>query len=151
MNYLSAPIDGPQAPTLVDEIDSRGPIGSAGPSMLREYWQILVRRRWVILAIVLMSVLVGLVVTLLLTPQYTASARVEISRQQQRVTNIEGVEDRDASFDNDFYETQYALLKARSVAERVAKKLRLASKPEFFEGHGTEPAGTELLEESNRP
>jgi polysaccharide biosynthesis transport protein len=119
--------------------------------VLLEYWLIIQRRRWAILGIVMLALVAALVATLLMTPQYTARARLEISRQQQRVTNVEGVDARDAGRDEEFYETQYALLRARSVAERVARTLRLASNPEFFEAHGAVPAGSEALGDGNRP
>jgi len=113
--------------------------------LMREYLGILERRKWVILAILALSVVIGLVVTLMMTPQYTAASRIEISRQQQRVTNVEGLERGDRTFDQEFYDTQYELLTARSVAERVARELRLAADVDFFTAHGFDPAETEWL------
>jgi len=113
--------------------------------VIREYLMILSRRKWVILIIVALSLLVGLVATLMMTPQFTATARIEISRQQQRVTNVEGVEQTDRTFDAEFYDTQYELLRARTVAERVASELRLATNLDFFRAHGIDPETTEWL------
>ena len=105
-------------------------------SLIREYLGIILRRKWIILGVVAAALLAGIAATLLAVPQYTASSRLEIARQDQRITNVEGVDDVDRTFDQEFYETQYQLLTARSVAERVERELRLATRPEFFEAHG---------------
>lgn len=133
----------PQADDFEFEAHGYAPGGANRPPLIREYLAIIERRRWVILAIVALALLGGLVVTLLMTPQYTASTRIEISRQQQRITNVEGVDEGDRTFDAEFYETQYELLRARSVAQRVARELKLASKPDFFAAHEVAPAGDE--------
>ena len=145
-------MDDSTGPTLVDDREVRSASsGTTDMSILRQYWLILIRRRWIILAIVVTALLTGLVVTLLMTPQFTATTQVAINRQEQRITNLEGVEQSDASLDAEFYETQYALLRSRSVAERVARRLRLANDPAFFEVHGVEPAGSGSLLESSGP
>lgn len=102
-------------------------------SIIRQYLRIALRWRYVIIGAVVASVLIGLVVTLLMTPRYTATTTIEIARESNRVTNFQGV-DREASIaDQEFYQTQYGLLQARSLAERVATELRLVNDPAFFE------------------
>ena len=58
-------------------------------------------------------------ITLLMAPRYTATAQLEISREQKQITKVEGLESDQAGQDNEFYATQYALLKARPVAEKI--------------------------------
>ena len=111
------------------------------PPILLEYWQIVLRWKWLIAAIIGASVIAGLILSLLMTPQYSSRARVEISREQKNVTNVQGLEAAEAGRNQEFYNTQWALLEARSLAERVARELRLASRPEFFEAHGVKPEG----------
>lgn len=106
--------------------------GDSGPSVLRRYIRIARRWRWVIAGSVLAFVLLGLMVTLLMTPKYSATTTVEISRDSGQVTNFQGVERETSLADQEFYQTQYGLLRARSLAERVATKLRLADDPTFF-------------------
>jgi polysaccharide biosynthesis transport protein len=108
------------------------------PMVLR-YFQIALRRRWLIASIIAGSMIVALITTLLLTPQYTSLARLEIRRDQQNITNTQGLESEKAGEDLEFYQTQYALLSARSLAERVARSLRLATNDEFFAAHGVDP------------
>jgi capsular exopolysaccharide synthesis family protein len=115
-------------------LDVRGS-GQAGDQipLVRQYLRIAYRRRWVIAGAILAALLIGLVATLLMTPQYTAATTLEISRESQQITEIQGVE-RDANVaDQEFYQTQYGLLRSRSLAERIAQQLRLADDPRFFE------------------
>ena len=104
--------------------------------IIRQYLRIAIRRRYVILAAAIGCLLLGLVVTLLMTPKYTAVSTVEISRESDKVTNFQGV-DREASVaDQEFYQTQYGLLRSRLLSERVAAQLRLVDDQAFFERFG---------------
>lgn len=104
--------------------------------IIRQYLRIALRWRYVIIGITAACFLIGLIATLLMTPKYTATATVEISREADKVTDFQGVQ-RDAGIaDQEFYQTQYGLLKARSLSERVAVQLRLVDDPRFFELFG---------------
>lgn len=100
---------------------------------LLQLWRVVQRRRWVILAIVLAAVLLGVLATFLMTPRYTAVATIEISRQQDRVVQVQDVRPESGAVDQEFYQTQYSLLTARSLADGVANELKLADDPRFFE------------------
>jgi polysaccharide biosynthesis transport protein len=114
---------------------------SLAPPLLLQYWQVVLRWKWVILGIIASSLVVGLLTTLLMTPKYTAKARIEISRAQKNVTKVEGLDSADAGRDLEFYQTQYSLLEARSLAERVSRQMRLATNDAFFEAHGVNDSG----------
>lgn len=103
----------------------------------RQYLRIAVRWRYVILGAVAISVVLGLILTLLMTPKYTAAATIEISRDSDQVTSFQGVEQEVSVADQEFYQTQYGLLRSRSLSERVAAQLRLVDDPKFFELFGT--------------
>lgn len=107
-----------------------------GPSILAQYLRIARRWRWVIVGATAGFVLLGLIITLLMTPQYTATSTIEISREANQVTDIKGVERETSVADQEFYQTQYGLLRARSLAERVAGELGLVDSPEFFQKFG---------------
>ncbi len=119
--------------------DSTTDAESFGPPILLQYWQVALRWKWVIVGIVVATVTVGLIATLLLTPQYTATSRIEINREQKKVTNLDGMETQESGRDLQFFQTQYSLLEARSLAERVARQLRLSSDLGFFQAHGVNP------------
>jgi polysaccharide biosynthesis transport protein len=106
------------------------------PPLLLQYWQVALRWKWVIFGVLAVSLIVGLVATVLMTPKYTASARIEISRDQKNVTKVEGVESNDIGRNVEFYQTQYSLLGANSLAERVSRSLRLSTSDAFLEAHG---------------
>jgi len=108
------------------------------PPEILQYWQVVVRWRWVIAGIIAASLAIGLVVTLLMPPLYTARSQIEISREQKNVTNVEGIDRASESRDMEFYDTQYSLLKAESLAERVGVALKLHEQDAFFESHGVE-------------
>jgi len=111
-------------------------IGSDGTSAIRRYMRIAMRWRYVILGITAVCALLGLIVTLLMTPKYTAVASIEISREANQVTNFQGVEREASVADQEFYQTQYGLLSSRSLSERVAVQLRLVDDASFFERSG---------------
>lgn len=95
------------------------------------YWHIIVKHRLVIGAAVLLALAVGVVLTLMTTPIYRATATIQIDREATRVVDIEGT-DPSKGGDADFYQTQYALLQSRSLAERVVQRENLASDPDFM-------------------
>ena len=148
MNILSSHPDRGQQVDAPRESNFGGAVNS-GPSILEHYLRVARRWRWVIAGAILGSVLLGVVVTLLMTPQYTAVSTIEISREADQVTNIEGVERETSVADQEFYQTQYGLLRARSLAERVAAELGVVDRPEFFEMFRSDGADDPAFEISN--
>ena len=106
------------------------------PPMLLQYWQTMLRWRWLMLGIVATCLALGLIATLLTAPKYSAKTQIQIDRQQKQVTKVDGLDAQTASQDIEFYATQYALLKARPLAERVATELKLFDSKDFFAAHG---------------
>lgn len=88
----------------------------------------LYRRRYVILAITALGIAAGVIISMLTRPEYAGTVMVQVSREEAKVLNIEGVEQDsgEARFDAEFYQTQYALLKSRSLSERVVRDLGLS-------------------------
>src|ERR1044072_544859 len=105
-------------------------------SLFERYLQAVITRRLMILGILLVSLSAGVIAYLMTTPQYRATSRVEITRAQPKVTNVEGLEMEERGRDVQFYETQYRVLQARSLAERVARVLGLQNDDNFFKAFG---------------
>jgi succinoglycan biosynthesis transport protein ExoP len=124
--------------------------GSLAAPLLVEYWQVVKRWKWVIIGIIVAALVAGAIVTMLMTPLYTASSRVEIAREEANVSPVEGVETAASRQDYEFYDTQYNLLRARSLAERVARDLRLSRDAEFRSAVGLELVPEGGLLASNR-
>ncbi len=112
---------------------------AAGPD-LREYLRILNKRKWIVISIVVAFVALGAVYTLMKTPLYTATVRLQIDRNVAKiveggaVTPVEGA-------DFEFLKTQYELLQSRTMAERVAVALKLGDDADFLEPKGFSPLG----------
>lgn len=123
--------------------------GSHGQGILHYYLLVARRWRWAIIGAVTASVLLALLISLLMTPQYTAGTTIEISREADQVTDFQGVEQETSIADQEFYQTQYGLLRARTLAERVASELRLLDDPQFFEMFGGELADDPAFEKAN--
>lgn len=104
-------------------------------SPLAQYLQILFRRRWIVLAFIVAGVLTALYLTLNVTPLYRATTKLEIAREAAKVVKVDDVEPDEASRNLEFYQTQYGLLKARSLAELVVRKLRLSENDTFMYGY----------------
>ena len=122
--------------------DSIGPDQQSrlAPPILVQYWHVVTRWKWVIAGIIAAALVAGLIVTLLITPEYTALTRIQISRDQKNITKVDGLESPEAGRDLEFYQTQYSLLQARSLAERVARRMRLSNDDAFFAAHGIKPS-----------
>lgn len=104
-----------------------------------EYLRIARRWKFVIAGTVAGFLILGLVLTLLMTPKFTATTQIEIARESNKIVNLQGVEQEASDADQEFYQTQYGLLRSHSLAERVATKLRLNDDPAFFKMFGVDP------------
>jgi succinoglycan biosynthesis transport protein ExoP len=117
-------------------------VDDSEPSLnLLKYWDMLLKHRWLIAGVVAGMLALGLVWTLLTTPIYRATTVVQIEREAAKVVNVEGVEPEGAG-DREFYQTQYALLQSRSLAERVVDRLNLTQNQEFMNQRGSSPVGS---------
>lgn len=119
----------------------RQPVPDADPppSFVLQYWAIVRRHLVLIAATIAASLVLGLVLTLLVTPSYTATARIAIEREAANVTNVEGLQPEQNQQNMEFYQTQYSLLNARSLAERVVAALKLTQDKSFVATHGLQP------------
>lgn len=117
-------------------------LGDADPqeAPVRRYLRVALRRRYAIIGAVAASLALALIVTLLMTPRYTARTTVEIARESSKIVNIEGVQQDASVADQEFYQTQYGLLRSQTLAERVATQLRLVNDPAFFQTFGADVA-----------
>lgn len=100
---------------------------------LRAYWQVLRDRRWVIAGVASAVLLLALAATLLATPIFRASSTLQIERDTMKIMDVEGLTPTESPMDRDFYQTQYELLRSRSLARRVVQDLHLARHPQFAE------------------
>lgn len=105
-------------------------------SAIRHYWRMFFKRRLLILALTAAGVALGILMAMLTQRQYAATVTLQVARETAKVLNMAGVEQESASYyySDEFYQTQYALLKSRSLSESVARDLRLADNYLFLVG-----------------
>ncbi len=98
-----------------------------GASTLRDYWQVIRRRKGLILQIWLSSLVLTVLICLIVTPIYQATAVLLIQRQAPQVLDIQNqlVTPELPDADHDFYKTQIQILKSQELAARVISKLHL--------------------------
>jgi len=87
------------------------------------------RRKWSIISLVFIVMLLTALVVMSITPTYQASATMQIDPKENKVVSFEQAYG--LSNDNEYLTTQFQLLQSRSLAERVVKKLNLTTNPEF--------------------
>lgn len=107
---------------------------------LAVYWRLALKHRFLIAGCFLAALVIGATLTLLMTPIYTAQATLQIDREAARVFDAEEVAPRENMMQGEeFFQTQYGLLRSRSLAERVIESLGLASSDATLEAMGVEP------------
>src|SRR5579883_907416 len=132
--------------------DASGPAASGLPATaeiaepdglgLAEYWRIALRRKWLVLGIALTFVVLGGLRTLMMTPLYTSTVRLQIDRNVAKIVeggNVTPVEGTDV----EFLKTQYELLQSRTMAERVASALKLGEDLDFLKPRDFSPFRTD--------
>lgn len=108
---LSAPVDDRNDEDIID---------------LRAYWNILWRRKWTVMITALVLVLGAAIVSSVMTPIYRATVVMQIERESGKVLDFQTVTAEEAANAKDFYQTQYELLKSRTLARRVIDRLGLS-------------------------
>jgi succinoglycan biosynthesis transport protein ExoP len=111
---------------------------------LLEYVRVVLKRKWVLVTFAAVLVALAAVLSFTRTPMYRATATLLIDEPGSSLINIQDVLNAGAYYRSDYlgtyFNTQLRLLTSRSLAERVAKKLNLAGRPEFRAASGS-PGG----------
>lgn len=97
---------------------------------LRQYWLTVMRHKWGILSFAFVVTLLAALAVFSIEPVYRATATLLIESKQAKVVSIEQVYGLDSS-SNEYYLTQFEILKSRKLAEKVIKKYGLVEHPEF--------------------
>jgi capsular exopolysaccharide synthesis family protein len=103
-------------------------VSSDSELSLVHYLQILYRRRYIAVSAFLMVFLGVTLYTVTATRMYEATSRLLIERDRPNVVSFQEVLDQGAQTD-DYYETQYAILRGRGLARRTIDSLKLWDHP----------------------
>lgn len=90
---------------------------------LREYWNVLLRRKWTVIIVMIVLLVGTFIATAMMTPVYRATTVLQIERDTGDVLEYKGVTAEESGWSSDFYQTQYELLKSRALASRVIDQL----------------------------
>ncbi len=105
-------------PQMDDEID------------LRDYLDVIIRRKWLIGAVLFVVFVTTLIVTLAMTPIYKATGRLEFNLQPPKVTKFEDMVVPQTQT-REFMNTQTKLLTSDSLAWRGIEALDRVNNPDF--------------------
>ena len=123
--------------TAWEDVQFNEPAESSQGLRLLEYWRIVYKHKWLIAAAVIVALAAGFVATMLTPKVYTASTTLEIDREASNVVGLNDVQPVDRlARDQEFFQTQYGLLKSWSLAARVAQAENLGSDPAFLKAIG---------------
>ena len=95
------------------------------------YLGLILKHRWLIAGFATAALMIGFAINFATTPIYRATVIIQIDRAAAKVVKTDDT--MTEAIDNQrFYQTQYDLLKSRSVAERVASNLDLGNAATFL-------------------
>ncbi len=87
------------------------------------------RKKWTIMTLVILTMILTALVVLSIEPTYRSTATMQIEQQEAQVVSIEQIYGVDSS--SEYLQTQFELLKSRTLAERVVRELELTTHIEF--------------------
>lgn len=102
---------------------------------LRQYWRTLMRYRWGIVGFSFVVTVLTVLILFSMKPVYRATATLLIENQNANVVSIEEVYGLEST-NQEYFLTQFEILKSRSLAENVIRTLNLQAHPEFQEEEG---------------
>ncbi len=97
---------------------------------LRDYWKVVWKRRWTIIASFLIVLVVTAVGTFTMKPVYRGTASIQINKENPQIVDFKEIFAVNM-WDMDYYQTQYKILESRTLAKRVVQSLKLPEHPEF--------------------
>ena len=98
---------------------------------LRDYWKVIRKRRWMILAFFLIVVITTAIGTFTMSPVYRGTSTILINKENPQIVDFKEIFAVNTT-DMDYYQTQYKILESRSLAKRVIHSLRLPDHPQFL-------------------
>src|SRR5690606_27773501 len=126
-----APLEDPRLdPMMEDE----------GAIDLRHYWRVLMRFKWGIVGLGVLTAVLAAIILLGMDDVYESRATLLIETNQPRISTIEELYGM-PSQSREYYSTQFELLKNRTLAERVINELNLRGHRDF---QPEEPSGFNL-------
>jgi len=96
---------------------------------LRDYLRVIIKRRWTVAAVFIILVTFVTIKSFMMEPVYRTTTQVLIEVENPKIMDIQEVLGVDADWD--YYQTQYEILRSKSLALKVIKALNLKENREF--------------------
>lgn len=97
---------------------------------LRDYIGIILRRKWIFITFFIVIVTTVTIGTFMMKPQYKSTITIKIDKENPNILSFKDVVGLER-IEDDYYQTQYKILKSANLAKRVIRSLRLHEDPEF--------------------
>jgi succinoglycan biosynthesis transport protein ExoP len=111
--------------------DANLPFEEEETANLRDYWIVLCKYRWTIVAFLLPIVLISGISLWWMPPLYTATTTLHIENRSPNIMGMPEAFTLGGINLDQYYQTQLNLLKSRSLAARVIQDLGLVQDPRF--------------------
>ncbi|MFB3903579.1 MAG: GumC family protein [Acidobacteriota bacterium] len=100
---------------------------------IRRYFQVLLKRKWLITAVVGTVLLLVAIQSFTTTPLYRATARVQIDPEAANILPYQTVQESAERYlaSEIYLQTELEILRSRALARRVVDRLNLANDPRF--------------------
>src|SRR5271166_6189866 len=119
---------------------------------LYDYLLILRKHQWLILSFLLAVVTIVSVATFRMKAVYSASAKIEIDRENTNILPFQGADAYDYMMDLDNYiETQSRILTSETLALQTIRNMSLAGNPDFSGSGASDAIATGTLENQKLP
>ncbi|RJQ14288.1 MAG: polysaccharide biosynthesis tyrosine autokinase [Nitrospiraceae bacterium] len=89
---------------------------------LRDYFEVILRRKWIVLGFLLTVVMTVALLSFLTKPLYKATTTLQIKSENTNILTFKDVYQGEMPAE-EYYETQYNILKSRNLAKRAVTKL----------------------------
>lgn len=97
---------------------------------LRDYLNVIIRRKWIVITFLIAVITTVTVGTFMMRPQYKSTVTIKIDKENPNILSFKDVVGLERA-EEDYYQTQYKILKSRNLAKRVIRSQRLYEHPEF--------------------
>src|SRR4030043_690040 len=87
---------------------------------LRDYWKVIRKRQWIIIAFFLIVVITTAIGTFTMKPIFRATTTIQINKENPQIVDFKEIFAVN-TMDTDYYQTQYKILESRTLARRVVQ------------------------------
>jgi capsular exopolysaccharide synthesis family protein len=98
---------------------------------LRDYWRVIWKRRWMIIAVFLIAVIFTTIKGLTVKPLYRGTTTIQINIENPQIVDFKEIFTVNM-WAMDYYQTQYKILESRNLARRAVQRLSLTQHPDFL-------------------